>query len=207
MLHIAAPHCTCSTRWLWLALLMLLPGLAPAAAQDIQWRAGALAAASRAKGSDAVLSSSFEVDAVTSHLPSAAAGGQDIGPPLAGVNYRLWITQGRADVGVGLGSLGYVLPSRDGVMTVAGAVPTVSIGMRYRISDRHLLFADAASARGLGADPSRTLVTTKLGVEWKPSRSTLGFEHGAIGMQLESGLRLSLKSRHGGPVLYLRNSF
>lgn len=89
----------------------------------------------------------------------------------------------------------------------AGAVPTASIAMHYRISDRHVLFANAAQAGGLGANPATNDISTKLGVEWKPSRSTLGFEHGAIGVQLDSGFRLSLKSRRGGPVLYLRNSF
>jgi hypothetical protein len=35
----------------------------------------------------------------------------------------------------------------------------------------------------------------------------LGFDHGAIGMQLDSGYRLSLKPRHGGLGLYLRGQF
>lgn len=206
MFNIATPACTRSTCSLGLALSTLLLGPAPAAAQDLQLRAGALAAASRATGSDVALSSSFELNAVNSRLQPAAAGDARAAE-LAGINARLWITQGRADVGVGLGSLGYVLPPRDGLRTVAGAVPTVSIGMRYRMSPQHLLYADASRVRGLGLDPTATVVSTKLGVEWKPARSTLGFEHGAIGMQLDSGFRLSLKSRRGGPALYLRNSF
>lgn len=137
MINFAAPTCTRSTCSLGLALSTLLFGPAPAAAQDMQTRAGSLAAASRA----------------------------------------------------------------------AGAAPTASIGMHYRISDRHVLFANAARAGGLGADPATGDISTKLGVEWKPARSTLGFEHGAIGVQLDSGFRLSLKSRRGGPMLYLRNSF
>ena len=88
-----------------------------------------------------------------------------------------------------------------------GALPAASIARHDRISDRHLLFANATRARGLGAEPATGDISAKLGIEWKPSRSTLGFEHGAIGVQLDSGLRLSLKSRRGGPVLYLRNSF
>ena len=48
---------------------------------------------------------------------------------------------------------------------------------------------------------------TKLGVEWRPSKSTLGLEQGALGMQLESGYRLSLKVRRGSPSLYLRSQF
>lgn len=182
---------------------MLLGTLVPAAAQELPWRAATRPAA----GSDAALSSSFEVQAVNSHVQAAATGSGRTGPEMAGINYRLWITQGRADVGVGLGSLGHVLPSGDGLRAVGGAVPTVSIGMRYRVSEQHLLFADASGARGLGSDPAAMQVVTKVGLEWKPSRSRLGLEHGALGMQLDSGMRLSLKSRRGGPALYLRNTF
>lgn len=165
------------------------------------------AAASPAAGSDTTLSSSFEVQAVNSHIQGATLGGGRTGPEVAGVNYRLWITQGRADVGVGLGSLGHVLPSGDGHRAVVGAMPVLTIGMRYRMSQQHLLFADASGARGLGGDPAAMQVITKVGLEWKPARSSMGFEHGALGMRLDSGVRLSLKSRRGGPALYLRSTF
>lgn len=207
MFNIATPASLRQTCSSWLALSMLLGALVPAAAQDMPLRAARLVAASPATGLDAALSSSFEVQAVNSHVQAGASGGGRTGPEMAGVNYRLWITQGRTDVGVGLGSLGYVLPSGDGLRTVVGAVPTVSIGTRYRMSQQHLLFADASGARGLGIDPAATQVTTKVGLEWKPARSSLGLEHGALGMQLNSGMRLSLKSRRGGVALYLRNSF
>jgi len=49
--------------------------------------------------------------------------------------------------------------------------------------------------------------TAQLGVEWQPTRSTLGFERGALGLQLNTDYRLSLKTRHGAPVLYLRTTF
>ena len=49
--------------------------------------------------------------------------------------------------------------------------------------------------------------TAQLGLEWQPTRSTLGFEPGALGLQLNTGYRLSLKARHGAPVLYLRTTF
>ena len=207
MFNIAAPACSRWTCSWWLALSLLLGTLVAATAQDMPLRAARLAAASSSAGSDVALSSSLEVQAVNSHVQVAASGGRRTGPEMSGINYRLWITQGRADVGVGLGSLGYALPSGAGPRTVVGAVPTVSIGMRYRMSEQHLLFADASGARGLGVDPSATLVTTKVGLEWKPARSRLGLEHGALGMQLDSGMRLSLKSRRGGPALYLRNTF
>jgi len=42
-------------------------------------------------------------------------------------------------------------------------------------------------------------------VEWRLAKSTLGFEHGALGLQLQPSQDLSLKVRHGGPKLYLRS--
>lgn len=200
------------TLALALASAALLVGFDQAAAQDLQLRAGALTAASLAgRGDDTLATTSFEVTAVRSRLqaPDAPLPRLDgrPGDELAGVNYRLWMTRGRADVGFGLGSLGYLLPSADGPRSLVGAVPTLTLGMRVRVSDQHLLFADATGARGLGANPAATHVATKLGMEWKPARSTVGFDHGALGVQLDSGYRLSLKSRRGGPVLYLRNTF
>jgi hypothetical protein len=44
----------------------------------------------------------------------------------------------------------------------------------------------------------------------KPPEAGVGavaFEHGALGLQLESGFRLQLKSRRGGLALALRNTF
>jgi len=207
MFNIAAPTCPSSTCLSWLALAMPLGTLVPAAAQDMPLRADRLTAASPASGSNAALSVSLEVHAVDSRFQAATSGDGGPGTELAGLNYRLWIKQGRADVGVGLGSLGYVLPLGNGHKTLVGVVPTVSIGMRYHMSQKHMLFADASSARGLGVDPATTQVRAKVGLEWKPARSTLGLEYRALGMQLNSGARLSLTARRGGPALYLRSTF
>jgi hypothetical protein len=134
---------------------------------------------------------------------------------LAGVTYRVWSGHGRTALGLGVGTLGYVVPSADGRLpmhteapqALVGAVPAVSLGVRYSVSSEHAVFADASRARSLGAGPPRTYVGTKVGVEWKPAKSTLGLEQGAFGMQLESGYKLSLKVRHGGPSVYLRGKF
>ena len=130
---------------------------------------------------------------------------------LAAVTYRVWQSHGRADVGAGVGTLGYLVPSSDrfaGTPTaLVGAVPAVSMGLRYRVTDEHALFADAYRARGAGASAAVAGYGSKLGVEWRPAKATLGLEQGALGMQLESGYRLSLKLRHGGPSLYLRGKF
>lgn len=141
------------------------------------------------------------------------AGGR-VPSDLASVTYRIWRSHGRADVGVGVATLGYLVPAADGrsvgaerSQALVGAVPALSMGVRYRVTDEHAVFADAYRARGAAAGMADVGYGTKLGVEWRPAKATLGLEHGALGMQLESGYRLSLRVRHGGPSLYLRSQF
>ena len=151
--------------------------------------------------------------AVRSHidLPTTAMiNGQPV-TELAGVSYRWWLSRGPLDVGFGVGSLGYVVPPSDGRVegprTLAGSVPTVSVGWRYHVSPRSAIYADASSARGLGIDGQRDYVNAKVGMEWKPARNKWGFERGSFGVQFDSGYHLSLRARHGGLGLYLRNQF
>lgn len=130
---------------------------------------------------------------------------------MAGVDYRLWMSHGRAGVGVGVGTLGYLQPGlaggRDGARALVGMTPTVSVGMRYRMSPNAAVFADALGARALPPETTGAYVNTKVGVEWKPAKSRFGFDHGAIGVQFDSGYRLSLKARSGGLSVYLRGQF
>lgn len=157
-----------------------------------------------------------EVSVVRTRLPSdgptaLSSDGSRTLSELAGVDYRLWMSHGRAGVGVGIGTLGYVTTQPNGRMegpvALKGALPTVSVGMRYRMTQESTIYADASGVRGLGADTSANYVATKIGMEWKPAKRALGFDHGAIGVQLDSGYRLSLKPRHGGLGLYLRGQF
>ena len=85
------------------------------------------------------------------------------------------------------------------------AAPTVAL--RYRLTDRHLVYADLAGQRGVLPEPLGTPATNKVGMEWTPAKKTLGFEHGALGVQLDSGVKLALKTRRGGPVVYLKSNF
>jgi hypothetical protein len=167
------------------------------------------------RGDEAPSATTFEVGTARGHVsaPVSLRPGPDrrTTGDVAGVSYRVWMSRGRADVGLGFGSLGFVVPTvagrNDGVTTLVGALPTVTLGMRYHLTDRHLFFADASRAHGLGADPGADYVSAKVGLEWRPARSTLGFEQGALGMQLDSGYQVSLKARGGGPALYLRGRF
>lgn len=130
---------------------------------------------------------------------------------LAGVNYRLWMGRGRTEFGVGLGTLGYVHPGPDGRVDAGASMlrssPTLSLGVRYRVTPESAIYADASGARGLGMDSSAAYVNTKVGMEWKPAKSRLGFDHGALGMHFDSGYRLSLKARRGGVRIVLRGEF
>ncbi len=91
--------------------------------------------------------------------------------------------------------------------SMAGGPAIASLDLRYRIAGRYHVFADAEPVRGFDAAGATSPVAVRVGVDWQPSKSTLGLDHGAIGMQLDSGARVSLKARRGGPMLYLRNRF
>ena len=150
----------------------------------------------------------------TRNAPLAAAPVGLDGRPmsdLAGVNYKLWMSRGRADVGVGVGTMGYVAPRPDGrvdgPVTLSAATPTLSVGLRYRVNTDSSVYADATHARGLGVDVDAAYVNTKVGMEWQPAKKTFGFDHGAIGVHFDSGYHLSVKARRGGLGVYLRGQF
>ena len=195
-------------------VVSLCPGTA--AAQGLSLHAADWTIAALTPRSDeARAATTLEVGTDRAHVsePAALPPGLDghATRDVVGVSYRFWMSRGRADVGLGLGSVGFVVPPaaghNDGVTTLAGALPTVTLGVRYRLTNQHLLFADASRARGLGADPAADYVSTKVGMEWRPASPAMGFEHGAFGMQLDSGYRLSLRVRGGGLALYLRGRF
>jgi hypothetical protein len=134
------------------------------------------------------------------------------GRPLAdaaGFSYRWWLRRGRADVGIGLGAIGRVMAPVEtgGEATLAYAASTLTLGLRYQLSERSTLYADASGARRQG-DAGADLFAAKLGVEWAGrSRSRLGFDKGAFGLLLDSGYRMSLRIRHGGLGIYMRGQF
>lgn len=48
---------------------------------------------------------------------------------------------------------------------------------------------------------------SKVDREWRSARSTIGLDRGTLGMQTASGMRVSMKLRHGGPSFYIRTAF
>lgn len=95
----------------------------------------------------------------------------------------------------------------EGAARLTGVPPSASLGLRYHMTERHDSLTAASGVPGFGGGTAPGTASPRIGVEWQPSKSTLGFEHSAIGMQLDSNVRLSLRARHGGPMLYLRNRF
>ncbi len=147
--------------------------------------------------------------------PGAAADrpGSD---QLVGVGYRVWMSRGRTDIGLGFGALGRMAeapPAADASAAPRGwasAAPVVSVAMRYRVSEQAAVFADASLAHALaGTQGAGDYANAKVGVEWKGAESRLGFERGrlGLGMQLDSGYRMSLRIRKSGLGVYLRGSF
>jgi len=148
-------------------------------------------------------------------LDSAAAPRDAQGRPVGdvtGISLRLWSRHGRADLGVGVGTLGVfdlqpLPPGAGGPASLRATRATLTVGWRYRVDGRTAVYADATSARHLAADAMPDLYATKVGMEWKPATSRLGFENRALGLQLQSGYRMSLRVKGGGLGVYFRGKF
>ncbi|HJV95811.1 MAG TPA: hypothetical protein VJ608_07230 [Albitalea sp.] len=156
-----------------------------------------------------------DLTAVHTHIVTpAAAVNADVrsNNELVGISYRWWLSRGRTDLGLGLGTVGHVAAPADGPFNggptrLIGSVPTVTVGVRYRMSNESAVYADASGAQGLGNDGTARYVNAKLGMEWTTVKPKLGFENGALGIHFDSGYRMTLRARHGGIGAYLRGKF
>jgi hypothetical protein len=132
------------------------------------------------------------------------------------LGYRWWVSKGRADLGLGLGTLAYVArptgslpglgPGPDGGATVLASGSVLTLGMRYRTSPSSAVFADAASWRGAGLSGGDALVG-KVGLEFKTAKSRWNLAYGGLGLTLPGDARMTLRVRHGGLALYMHSSF
>lgn len=130
------------------------------------------------------------------------------------LGYRWWLSKGRADLGLGLGTLAYVRrptgslsgldPDRDATVLASGTVLT--LGMRYRTSARSAVFADAAGWHGTGPIGSDA-VAGKVGIEFKSARSRWNVAYGGLGLRLAGDARMTLRVRRGGFTISMRRSF
>jgi len=87
------------------------------------------------------------------------------------------------------------------------SLPTVTVGVRYAVSGETAVYADATSARDLIANAAPGLYNTKVGMEWQPAKSRFGFEGRSLGIQLQSGYRMSLRVKSGGLGISFRGNF
>lgn len=127
---------------------------------------------------------------------------------LSRITVSKWIGRGRASLGVGLGAVGY-----RNATSLMNPSPAVTVGVRLDLAPRATMYADASgttawNTAGEAAAPG-AVYNTRVGMEFKSAGSArgLGFDRGAIGMQLDSGYRLQMKPRRGGLALYLRGQF
>ena len=143
-------------------------------------------------------------------LPGGAAPVDLTGRPstdMSGVTVRWWSRHGRANLGVGVGTVGFIAPSPDGAAPLRSALPTVTVGVRYAVSGETAVYADAISARDLIASSAPGLYNTKVGMAWQPAKSRFGFEGRSLGIELQSGYRMSFRAKSGGLGIYFRGNF
>ena len=132
---------------------------------------------------------------------------------LTEVTYRWWATAGRADLGLGLGTVAYMarptgtvagLPA-DATPLVLGSGTVLTLGMRYRTSASSALYADAAGVREPGFVGDR--VVGKLGIEFQAAQSRWNLGYGGLGLKLSGDTRMQLRIRKGGALVSMRMAF
>lgn len=131
---------------------------------------------------------------------------------VGGAALRWWVMRGGSQFGMGVGAMGYAVPSLDakagGALTPAYASSVLTLGWRYQLNDRSMLFADASGERRFSAE-GVDRYSTKVGVHWKSKSSRFGLEKGSrsLGLQLDSNYRMALKLRRNGAILSVRGQF
>ncbi len=127
------------------------------------------------------------------------------------MSYRWWLGRGRTQVGVGVGTLGYVMEPfvgrRSNAQAVTGSVPMMTVGWRYNVSNFSAVYADASRAQALSREAMAAQYNTQVGVEWQTKKSHLGLDSGRFALQLDSGYRMSLKVRRNGLSVMVRGDF
>lgn len=105
---------------------------------------------------------------------------------------------------------------RPGIHLQPAAASSVDLGLRWtqRLHGRHLIDVTAWRRMGTEHDAATlaqmrepTVYGARVELNLKPVRKAgLTFDRG-IGLQLESGARISIKRKNGGPMVYYRTSF
>lgn len=158
-----------------------------------------------------------EMDRST-HLaaPSLANSPPGSRADVSGVSVRWWKSVGPSAaglaVGVGVGTVGYLVrpPAQgaalDSSASLVNPSALLTVGMRYRTSERSAVYADTSSALGFSAN-GRDAYSAKVGMEWKSTSSPVRLMQGGLGMQLDGGGHMTLRVRKGTVGVYLRSAF
>ena len=205
-----------------LALISLAPAAARAADEDDADDADRPLAASYGIGLNGS-SRVTRIDLAVGNPSTAPIGGQNLQPDstrLTDVSRRFWVSRGRTDLGIGVGTM--VLTAQplgappsaapnatlDNSTILLASAPSLSVGMRFRASPQSTVFADASGARGFGPNNGDAYLG-KVGVEWKPTSfvSRWNIAYGGIGWRLSADSRMTLRIRGGGLGLYMRSQF
>ena len=172
--------------------------------------AGAGGSVARADDDPAAISQLTRAD--VAHLPLRSLPGYRT--DLTELSIQRWATNGRAGVGVGVGSVLLidrptgVLPGRpaERATLTAGSGTMLMLGLRYRTTEHSSVYADAAHVSGLGLD-GEDRVVGKLGFEFKAAQSDWKIAYGDLGFRLGGDARMTLKLRRSGVALYMRSTF
>ncbi|HWH80637.1 MAG TPA: hypothetical protein VNU71_00205 [Burkholderiaceae bacterium] len=152
----------------------------------------------------------------TDHLDGSTPAAAGLRGETNEIGYRWSLSRGRADLGLGLGMLAYVdrptgaLPGLGGESNgrVLASATVVTLGMRYRTSDRSALYADAAGLRAPGGiDGSDGAVVGKVGMEFQAAQSRWNVSYGGLGLRLAGDARINVKLRRGGLGLFMHRAF
>jgi hypothetical protein len=126
-----------------------------------------------------------------------------------------WMPPRRSALGLSLGMTTMEGPSFSAAGPYVGAAPIVDLGLRWRYTlDSNYRF-DVAAWRRLMPPDTLTLVQMRqpsYGARFEMqigSTPTTGFvaDRGFIGLQLESGARVTLRRSEGKPMVYYRTKF
>ncbi len=124
----------------------------------------------------------------------------------------IWLPPRRPNLGLALG-----LTSKEGqgLRLAGGAATAVDLGVHWRTMPDSQYRIDVTAWRRMTPPDAATLVHERQGtygarfemqVKSLPSRRLVA-DRGFLGLQLESGARITVKRRHGGPMIYYRAKF
>lgn len=152
---------------------------------------------------------SVRMQVQTSTLPRLDA--QDSGFQAPRVDLSLFPSRS-SNLGAVVGVSGF--NNRPTQLGLQPAHPSVDLGLRWsqRVQSRQI---DITAWRRMNVDDDAyTLAQThdpvygaRVELNLSPSKGPLSLDGGFIGMQLQSGAKISIKRKNGGPMIYYRTSF